>query len=546
MTIPGVRQGGVMKKIGLVLSISGFWLLVAGFYTSVHAQQQETLTLITYYPAPYGVYRQFRVTHDGTANDFVVDANGRIGIGTNNPSWQGDPVRNTPVQIVTTDDAILRLVQNQTGNVWSYIEWYNSTQRQWWTGMDNNGDFCIGRGYSTGDIVLDPGSGGVGIGTSSPSADLDIGGTTATSSQSTQLHLGGALNQGPNNGTKLLIDCYDNDTVREIIKSVDENNHTDWLINSGSSPTMYFRGSAGFGDDPLSVTAVRGRGDRYGVTGYATTTSTGDLGYGGFFGAKYRGLRATTSNSSTYYAEICGGDSTLTLTTTAGTGMLVFAPGFTNNWWPVAGWDSWIRAANPVFPDSIYIGLYVNGTTGDSAIRATDKIDIDPDWDGGTGDDEVNILGTLKVNGDILNVPDLAEPFDLSDKDTLEEGDVVVIDSSSEAVLKKNTKAYEVNVAGIISSVNSSTLVIGQRSDGTNDKPLALAGRVFCKVTTDNGPIEPGDLLTTSPTPGHAMKAKPIGEINGYPIYPQGCIVGKALEPLKEGKGKILVLVCLM
>lgn len=74
--------GGAMKRIGLALLITSFWLLVSAFFTSLSAQQEDSITLLTYYPAPYGIYKQFKVSHDGAADDFVVDANGRIGIGT--------------------------------------------------------------------------------------------------------------------------------------------------------------------------------------------------------------------------------------------------------------------------------------------------------------------------------------------------------------------------------------------------------------------------------------------------------------------------------
>ena len=60
----------------------------------------------------------------------------------------------------------------------------------------------------------------------------------------------------------------------------------------------------------------------------------------------------------------------------------------------------------------------------------------------------------------------------------------------------------------------------------------------------EDGTISPGDLLTTSSTPGHAMKAEPV-TIEGVEIYAPGTILGKALEPLEEGTGVILVLVTL-
>ncbi len=65
-----------------------------------------------------------------------------------------------------------------------------------------------------------------------------------------------------------------------------------------------------------------------------------------------------------------------------------------------------------------------------------------------------------------------------------------------------------------------------------------------CKVDASYAAIKPGDLLTTSDTPGHAMKAQPV-EIEGIEIYGPGTTIGKALEPLDSGTGTIEVLVML-
>jgi hypothetical protein len=47
-----------------------------------------------------------------------------------------------------------------------------------------------------------------------------------------------------------------------------------------------------------------------------------------------------------------------------------------------------------------------------------------------------------------------------------------------------------------------------------------------------------GDLLTTAPTPGHAMKADD-------PLKAFGAVIGKALRPLPDGQGLIPVLIAL-
>ena len=67
---------------------------------------------------------------------------------------------------------------------------------------------------------------------------------------------------------------------------------------------------------------------------------------------------------------------------------------------------------------------------------------------------------------------------------------------------------------------------------------VALSGRVYVKANTSAGPIAPGDLLTTSEIPGEAMKAADHQRA-------QGSILGKAMTPLDEGTGMVLVLVTL-
>jgi hypothetical protein len=78
---------------------------------------------------------------------------------------------------------------------------------------------------------------------------------------------------------------------------------------------------------------------------------------------------------------------------------------------------------------------------------------------------------------------------------------------------------------------------LGSEADG--GYPIALTGRVYCYADALYGEIEPGDLLTTSDTPGYAMK------VSNY-SRAQGTIIGKAMQGLKEGeKGQILVLISL-
>jgi len=120
-------------------------------------------------------------------------------------------------------------------------------------------------------------------------------------------------------------------------------------------------------------------------------------------------------------------------------------------------------------------------------------------------------------------------------------GMVVSIDPENVGKLVVSSKAYDRRVAGIISGaggVNPGVL-IGQQDladDGTN--PVALTGCVYAWADASRIPIGSGDLLTTSDTPGHAMK------VTDY-TRAQGAILGKAMSSLDRGKGLVLVLVTL-
>ncbi|MBI2039453.1 hypothetical protein HYT18_00035, partial [Candidatus Microgenomates bacterium] len=123
---------------------------------------------------------------------------------------------------------------------------------------------------------------------------------------------------------------------------------------------------------------------------------------------------------------------------------------------------------------------------------------------------------------------DLAEVYYSLDM-SLEAADVVVADPNLPGIgFKKSNKAYDGKILGIVSTQPG--LVLGDDSTPPSDKQakpvqLALAGRVPVKVSTENGPIEVGDYLTSSSTPGVAMKATKAGPV-----------VGKALEAW-DGEG---------
>jgi hypothetical protein len=106
---------------------------------------------------------------------------------------------------------------------------------------------------------------------------------------------------------------------------------------------------------------------------------------------------------------------------------------------------------------------------------------------------------------------------------------------------RRAAKAYDTGVAGVVSAQPG--IVLGEK--GASKSLVAQSGRVKAKVDARYGAIKAGDLLVTSPTPGHAMKSKPV-RVGGVAMHRPGTIVGKALESLATGTGEILVLLTLL
>jgi hypothetical protein len=152
---------------------------------------------------------------------------------------------------------------------------------------------------------------------------------------------------------------------------------------------------------------------------------------------------------------------------------------------------------------------------------------------------DVAVDGNIDVTGDIRLVnADCAEDFDIAGLEKVEPGTVMVIES--EGALIPCTTAYDKRVAGVISGAGKYKpgIVLDKQDSSNYRMPIALMGKVYCKVDASYGAIEVGDLLTTSPTSGHAMKVDD-------PLKAFGAVIGKALLPLESGQGLIPILIAL-
>ncbi|MGH9499447.1 MAG: hypothetical protein ACRD3L_09920 [Terriglobales bacterium] len=178
------------------------------------------------------------------------------------------------------------------------------------------------------------------------------------------------------------------------------------------------------------------------------------------------------------------------------------------------------------------VGGYFDNTAAGNiligAVNGTHKFRVDGAgkgfFDGGTQTGGADFAESVAVAGDrALRGP----------------GDLLIVDSTATRRLTLADQPYSTLVAGIYST-KPGVLATPHSMDETaaNEIPLAIVGIVPCKVSAENGAIRPGDLLVSSSTTGHAMKGTDRSRM-------LGAVVGKALEPLNEGKGVIQVLVTL-
>ena len=143
---------------------------------------------------------------------------------------------------------------------------------------------------------------------------------------------------------------------------------------------------------------------------------------------------------------------------------------------------------------------------------------------------------------------DIAEHINISE--SVEPGDVIELDPDKPRHYRKARGSGQL-IAGVITTQPGFTLgnsfdemvrttpIISDQCLNlkiTSRPMLALMGRVPVKVTTENGAIQPGDLLTISNKPGHAMRCTASQKRTS-------AIIGKALEGLTDSDGIILVLV---
>jgi hypothetical protein len=147
--------------------------------------------------------------------------------------------------------------------------------------------------------------------------------------------------------------------------------------------------------------------------------------------------------------------------------------------------------------------------------------------------------GDVEVTGEIRFVGgDCAESFAAVDTAGAKPGTVMVLDDSG--AVRVADDEYDRRAVGVVSGAGEyrPALMLDSLGSAGCRLPLAIMGKVYCKVDARATPITVGDLLTTSSTPGHAMKAVD-------PARAFGAVIGKALQACSGECGLIPILVAL-
>lgn len=459
----------------------------------------------------------------------TVTPTGNIGIGTTAPAarmhLKGNSYPDSFMFLDTTaaaQDSGLRFLEN--GATKSHLYWSAATQTL----------KLQGSGASGLDITT---TGNVGIGTATPSAKLSVSAT------------GGYISDFASTNTWGILRFLEGATTRTYLGYGD----TGGFLTNSTADSSGLRAVTGSLHLTANTDATKG----------ITITSAGNAGMG-----------TTTPGARFHLKGNNYPDSFMFLDTTAAaqdSGLRFLENGVTKShlFWLASAQTLALRGSG-------YLGLDIaaNGNVGVGTTAPAEKMHVWGDFlrvegggserayiggDGAGGDVQVGSMnaGITNVamyntatntymsvylkNVHVMGGADLAEPFNTVDANKLEPGMVMAIDSDNPGQLLLAESAYDTKVAGIVSGANGISAGMTMSQEGTpasGSVPVALTGRVYAWADASYGAITPGDLLTTSDTPGHAMKVTDHGRA-------QGAIIGKAMSKLSEGKGLVLVLVTL-
>lgn len=468
-----------------------------------------------------------------------IEGTGNVGIGTSTPGAKLDVAgtgRFTGLQLTGNGAAAGRFLASDAQGLASWVAAPSGTQ---WSSSGNN------ISYSTGNV---------GLGTSTPGTKLDVVGT----------------------GRFTAFQLTGNGAAAGRVLSSDAQGLASWIAppssqwTTGGSNISFASGNVGIGTAASTTSRLDVNGETRSTTfevangviqkGGALPATT-DLGLYSLNNGQW--LRLVSNSAAIQFftnsaigssAAPAANTAAMTVDPNGNVGIGISSPPTKLNVVGAIRYSSDLTAQARTFDITSGAAIdliansdiYINSNDGRRAILLNTNAGA-----GNVGIGTNNPTEKLHVNGNIrANIliidggADLAESYDVAPASDTKPipGMVVCIDPDQVGKLRIATSAYDRTVAGIISGADGIApgLILGQKgtvADG--EHPIANAGRVWCYVDADaGGPIVPGDLLTTSATPGHAMRASDSARASG-------AIMGKAMSRLETGRGLVLVLVSL-
>lgn len=525
-------------------SNDGFQLIQAGL--STYFENQEAGSMI------------FRTS---ATDRMTITSTGNVGIGTTsilahypsltalqlggNATWFGATTRGAG----NSWNLSLNAYYDASG--WKYISTDKASNYQQYNGghlWEVAASGTAGNAITFTDAMAIDSTGKIGIGTTSPVARLQVAGSIYSSSAQTNTVFSGAvaasnanyagsegywaLRTATNNSYNL--DVYNSGTPITATTVLQSGNVGIGTTTPGSKLEVAgeVRSTSGgfkFPDGTVQTTAASGGGGGGTITGVTAGT--------GLTGGGSSGTVTVTNNDKGsdqfIFKNVANASGTTQFSAASNSDAVRFAgTGGTNVTFDVGTKKVTFDSSSITSSQWTTTGSNINYTSGNVGIgiAPTEKLHVS-----GNG----KITGNLTVDGNIAaKYQDVAEWVPTSEP--LATATVVVLDSNKSNQVIASSQAYDTRVAGVISEQPG--IALGE--SGAGKVLVATTGRVLVQVDASRSAIHIGDLLVTSDVPGVAMKSEPI-QLGGRSMHMPGTIIGKALEPLEKGSGKILVLLSL-
>ncbi|MDD5071375.1 MAG: hypothetical protein PHQ42_01425 [Patescibacteria group bacterium] len=435
-----------------------------------------------------------RVGIAGKANTFYVDtANERVGIGTDSPGALLDV------------NGIAKVTKLSI----------NTSQNQNYLIVSGNASI----GYNYRDVTAPQNGliveGNVGIGTTTPAYLLDVDGDfrVGVESKDNTFYVDTANERvgigTASAGAKLGIVVSGTDAVHD---------NTDLLTTADTSDALYIQNENAAANSVGLILRNRVAGaSTWGIFNEWQDTDYGDLVFRGRSGgATSKEVMRLEANSGNVGIGTTSPMSKLSVTSNSGS-QLTLAYDDTNYANFTVGSDSQLTIA-PANNATTTIGV------GDEALRVDSSGNIGVGTT--TPKSKLSILGGVDVNRGVIvptgsidisgsyltNGADYAEYY-YSIDNNLEPGEAVCVDIERENAVKRCERAADGNLMGIVSTKPA---IVGNGGPGKNGMEkskdnhyaiIGMLGQVPARVTTANGPIRPGDSLTSASRPGYVMRA---------------------------------------